>query len=65
MYLYLAVSKWATSSVMVREDEGNQYLVYYTNKAMVDAETIYLVMDKWALALVQQCASLDHTSRYT
>ena len=39
LYLYLAVSKWATSLVLVREVEGKQHLVYYTSKALVDAET--------------------------
>lgn len=65
LYLYLVVSKWATSSMLVRKDEGKQHPVYYTNKALVDAETRYLMMEKWALALVIAAASLDHTSRQT
>lgn len=52
LYLYLAVSKWITSSALVREDEGNQHPLYYTSKALVDAETRYLAMEKWALALI-------------
>ena len=52
LYMYLAVSKWATSSVLVREDEGKQHPIYYTSKALVDAETRYLLMEKWTLALV-------------
>ncbi|XP_024047956.1 uncharacterized protein LOC112101524 [Citrus clementina] len=52
LYLYFAVSKWATNSVLVREDEGKQHPVYYTSKALVDAETRYPMMEKWALALV-------------
>lgn len=51
-YLYLAVLKWATSSVLVREEERIQHPVYYTSKALVDVETRYLTMEKWALALV-------------
>lgn len=51
-YLYLAVSKWATNSVLVREEERIQHPVYYTSKALVDAETRYPTMEKWALALV-------------
>lgn len=51
-YLYLAVSKWATSSVFVREEERIQHPMYYTSKALVDAETRYPTMEKWALALV-------------
>ena len=52
LFLYLMVSDRATSSVMVREEEGVQYSIYYTNKALLDAETIYPLLEKWALALV-------------
>ena len=52
LFLYLTVSKWATSSVLVREEEGKQHPVYYTSKALVDAETRYPLMEKWALALI-------------
>ena len=52
LFLYLAISKWATSSVLVREEEGKQHPVYYTSKALVDAETRYPPMEKWALALI-------------
>lgn len=52
LYLHLAVSKWATSSVLVMEEEGTQHPVYYSSKAFVDAETRYTTMEKWALALV-------------
>ena len=51
LYLYLVISKWATNSVFVREDEGKQHPVYYTSKALVDAETRYPVVEKLALAL--------------
>ncbi|KAH9684964.1 Ribonuclease H [Citrus sinensis] len=42
----------ATSSVLVREEEGVQYPIYYTSKALLDAETRYSPLEKWALALV-------------
>ena len=38
--------------MLVREDEGKQHPVYYTSKALVDAETRYPAMEKWALALI-------------
>lgn len=50
--MYLAISKWATISVLVREEEGTQHPVYYANKAFVDVKTRYPTMEKWALALV-------------
>ena len=52
MFVYLAVSDHATSSVMVREEEGVQYPTYYTSKTMLDAETRYPLLEKWAFALV-------------
>ncbi|XP_024033590.1 uncharacterized protein LOC112095713 [Citrus clementina] len=58
LFLYLAISKWATSSVLVREDEGKQHPVYYTSKALVDAETRYPLMEKWALTLITAARKL-------
>ncbi|XP_052287208.1 uncharacterized protein LOC127898758 [Citrus sinensis] len=52
LYLYLAVSDRAASSVLVREEEGVQYPIYYTSKALLDAEIRYPPLEKWALALV-------------
>ncbi|XP_024035603.1 uncharacterized protein LOC112096410 [Citrus clementina] len=52
LYLYLAISDRAVSSVLVREEEGVQYPIYYTSKALLDAETRYPPLEKWALALV-------------
>ncbi|XP_024046441.1 uncharacterized protein LOC112100831 [Citrus clementina] len=52
LYLYLAISDRAASSVLVREGEGVQHPIYYTSKALFDAETRYPPLEKWALALV-------------
>ena len=52
LFLYLAVSDRATSSILVREEEGVQYPIYYTSKALLDAETRYPPLEKWTLALV-------------
>ena len=52
MFLYVAVSDHATSYVLVREEEGLQYAIYYTSKALLDAETRYPPLEKWAFALV-------------
>ncbi|KAH9751207.1 Ribonuclease H [Citrus sinensis] len=52
LYMYLAVSNSATSSVLVRDDNGVQRPIYYTSRALADAETRYSNLDKLALALV-------------
>ena len=36
----------------MREEEGVQYPIYYTSKALLDAETRYPPLEKWALTLV-------------
>ena len=52
LFLYLAVSDHATSSVLVREETRVQYPIYYISKAMFDVETRYPLLEKWTLALV-------------
>ena len=49
---YLAVSESAVSSVLVREDNKVQHLVYYVSKRLLDAELRYPDMEKLAYALV-------------
>ena len=41
LYIYLAVSKGAVSIVLIREEEGKQFPVYYVSKSLLDAETRY------------------------
>lgn len=52
LYLYLVVSKLATSTVMVRKKVEIQHPVYYISKTLLDAETKYPRIEKWALSLV-------------
>ena len=60
LYLYLAVSDHAVSSVLIREEDGQQRPIYYTSKILLDAETRYLQLDKLALALVIASRKLSH-----
>ena len=52
LLFYLAVSKSAVSSVLVREDNKVQHLVYYVSKRLLDTELRYPNMEKLAYALV-------------
>ncbi|KAL5552400.1 hypothetical protein UlMin_024423 [Ulmus minor] len=52
LILYLAVSKGAVSSALIREEEGVQWPIYYTSKSLLDAETRYPEVEKLALALM-------------
>ncbi|KAL5563381.1 hypothetical protein UlMin_033128 [Ulmus minor] len=52
LILYLAVSKGAVSSALVREEEGVQWPIYYTSKSLRDAETRYPEVETLALTLM-------------
>ncbi|XP_074323791.1 uncharacterized protein LOC141688621 [Apium graveolens] len=50
--LYLAVSDFAISAVLVREEDDVQLPVYYVSKRLADAETRYTSLEKLAYALI-------------
>ncbi|XP_074351692.1 uncharacterized protein LOC141690829 [Apium graveolens] len=52
LILYLAVSDFAISAVLVREDDGVQLPVYYVSKRLADVETRYTSLEKLAYALI-------------
>ncbi|KAK0571734.1 hypothetical protein LWI29_020768 [Acer saccharum] len=56
--MYLSVSEAATSSVLVRQEDGIQKPVYYTSKALLPAETRYSPVEKMALALITAARKL-------
>lgn len=52
LYLYLAITEHAISSVLVKEDGKIHWLVYYTSKSLLDPEKRYTPPEKLALALI-------------
>ena len=58
LFLYLAVSEWAVSAVLIRIKDTVQCSVYYTSKTMTEAETRYLPLEKVGLALVTAAKKL-------
>ncbi|XP_019191514.1 PREDICTED: uncharacterized protein LOC109186061 [Ipomoea nil] len=52
LFLYLAASAKAVSSVLVREDDRVQHPVYYVSRSLKAAETRYTVVEKIVYALV-------------
>ena len=52
LIIYMVISDYAISVVLVREEEDIQYPVYYVSKRMLDAETRYTNMEKLAYALI-------------
>ena len=51
-FLYLAISEYAISRALIREEEKVQWRIYYISKRLIDVETRYLEIEKLTLALV-------------
>ncbi|KAJ9543906.1 hypothetical protein OSB04_023613 [Centaurea solstitialis] len=60
LQLYLAVSKNATSAVLVREEDQQQRPIYYVSNSFLDAETRYTSMEKLLLGLMTAAKKLRH-----
>ena len=58
--LYVAVSDHAVSSVLIREENGQQKPIYYTSKILLDAKTRYLQLEKLTLVLICTSRKLSH-----
>lgn len=52
LLLYLVVSPTALSVVLIQEINERQHPMYYASRALLDAKTRYMQLDKLALALV-------------
>jgi hypothetical protein len=63
--LYLAVSPTAVNPALLREEECQQLLVYYTSRALRGVEERYPPMEKLAFALVTAATSSGRTSKLT
>ncbi|XP_024024878.1 uncharacterized protein LOC112092580 [Morus notabilis] len=58
--LYLSVSEYAVSFVLIRNEERVQLPVYYVSKRLLDAESRYSEMKQLALALMIASRKLRH-----
>ncbi|XP_074336590.1 uncharacterized protein LOC141673747 [Apium graveolens] len=52
LILYLAVSEYSVSTVLVKEEVSHQWPVYYVSKRLLDAETRYTNMEKLVYAII-------------
>ncbi|XP_050233160.1 uncharacterized protein LOC126681656 [Mercurialis annua] len=52
LYLYLSVGRETIASVLVREEEEEQWSIYYISRTLKGAELNYPTIDKLALAVV-------------
>ena len=58
LFLYLAVTDVAVSSVLIRLEKGIEKPVYFLSKTLLDAETRYSQLEKLALSLVYSAQRL-------
>ena len=60
LYLYLVVSPHVVSSTLIREEEKVQKPIYYTSRALKEAEGQYPLMEKLAFVLITASRKLRH-----
>ena len=60
LYLYLAASKSAVSSMLIRKELDVKHAVFYAGKGFTQAESRYPDVEKLALALVVTARRLRH-----
>ena len=60
LYAYLAITDYAVSLVLVRNESGVQRPVYYVSKSLHEAETRYLPLEMAVLAIVHATRKLPH-----
>ena len=60
LYLYLAVSPYAVSLALIREEWKIQKPVYYTSRVLREVEGRYPMMEKLAFALIITFRKLRH-----
>ena len=60
LHVYLAVSEYAVSSVLLREVANEQRPIYFVSKTLSDCQTRYLPLEKLILALIVTSRKLMH-----
>ena len=60
LYPYLAVTDYAVSFVLVRNEDEIQRPVYYVSKSLQEVEMRYLPLEKAVLAIVHATRKLPH-----
>jgi ribonuclease HI len=59
-YVYLSVGGTSIASVVIQVHDGNERVVFYLSKRMLDAETRYPDIEKLCLCLFFTCSKLHH-----
>ena len=60
LYVYLAVTNYAVSLFLVRNESGVQRPICYVSKSLHEAKTRYLPLEKVVLAIIHAMRKLTH-----
>ena len=60
MYAYLAITDYAISLILVRNEDEIQRPIYYVSKSLQEVETQYLLLEKAVLAIVHATRKLPY-----
>jgi len=58
--LYLSTDGMVIGSALIQEFEGNEHVIYYLSRRLIDAETRYSAIEKLCLCLYFSCIMLRH-----
>jgi hypothetical protein len=59
-WLYVAVEPSVIGAVLTQETDGNEYVVAYESRRLLDAETTYTFIEKLCLSLYYAYTKLRH-----
>ena len=60
LYAYLAITDYAISLTLVRNEDEIQRPIYYVSKSLQEVETHYLLLEKVVLAIVHATRKLPY-----
>ena len=60
LYVYLSITNYVVSLVLVRNENGVQRTVYYVSKSLQEAKTRYLPLEKVVLAIMHTTKKLPY-----
>ena len=58
--LYVAAEDKIIGTVLTQETEGNEYIITYLSRWLIDTETSYTFIEKLCLSLYYDCTKLRH-----
>ena len=57
---YIAAEDKVIGAILTQETEGNEYVVTYIGRQLIDTETRYIFIEKLCLSLYHVCTQLRH-----